>query len=209
MVENSIILSSLIKNQREHISLDKKLSFKDLNRISYNLTTNIFTNECSIWNGYITNINSKKKNCYISFFFKNKKVSLHRLLFANYTEDINDNEYIKYICNNKGKCCTINHMKKTLKDDYSINKDGDNINNKDDDNINNEDDDNINNEDDDNINNEEDDNINNEDDDNINKTNDDNINKTNDNINEDDDNINEDDDNINTTNNTSKNRVYF
>jgi hypothetical protein len=196
MVENSIILSSLIKNQREHISLDKKLSFKDLNRISYNLTTNIFTNECSIWNGYITNINSKKKNCYISFFFKNKKVSLHRLLFANYTEDINDNEYIKYICNNKGKCCTINHMKKTLKDDYSINKDDDSIN-KDDDSINKYDN-NIN-KDDDNIN---------KDDDNINKTND-NINEDNDSINEDDDNINNNDDNINTTNNTSKNRVYF
>ena len=47
MVENSLILSSLIKNQREDINLDKKLSFKDLNRISYNLNTSIFTNECS------------------------------------------------------------------------------------------------------------------------------------------------------------------
>jgi len=136
MVENSIILSSLIKNQREDINLDKKLSFKDLNRISYNLNTSIFTNECSIWNGYITNINSKKKNCYISFFFKNKKVSLHRLLFANYVENINDNEYVKYICNNKGKCCTINHMKKTLKEDDQLNNDDNNLNN-DDNNLNN------------------------------------------------------------------------
>jgi hypothetical protein len=128
MVENSIILSNLIKNQREHISLDKKLSFKDLNRISYNLTTNIFSNECSIWNGYITNVNSKKKNCYISFFFKNKKVSLHRLLFANYVEDINDNEYIKYTCNNKGKCCTIYHMKKTLKEDDNLNNEDTDLN---------------------------------------------------------------------------------
>ena len=190
MVENSIILSSLIKNQRGHISLDKKLSFKDLNRISYNLTTNIFTDECSIWNGYITNINSKKKNCYISFFFKNKKVSLHRLLFANYAEDINDNEYIKYICNNKGKCCTINHMKKTLKEDDNVNKEDDNVN-KEDDNIN-----------------KEDDNINKEDD-NINKE-DDNINKEDDNINKEDDNINKEDDNVNNkTNDKSKNRVYF
>ena len=119
MTENSNILSNLLKNQRQNISLDKKLSFKDLNRISCNLSTNIFTNTCSIWNGYITNINSKKKNCYISFFFKNKKVSLHRLLFANYVEDINDTEYIKYTCNNKGKCCTINHMKKTLKEEQN------------------------------------------------------------------------------------------
>jgi len=183
MVENSIILSSLIKNQRGHISLDKKLSFKDLNRISYNLTTNIFTDECSIWNGYITNINSKKKNCYISFFFKNKKVSLHRLLFANYAEDINDNEYIKYICNNKGKCCTINHMKKTLKEDDTVNKEDD-ITNKENDTLNKEDD----------ILNKEDDTLNKEDD----------------TLNKEDDILNKEEGTINNkTNDISKNRVYF
>jgi hypothetical protein len=183
MVENSIILSSLIKNQRGHISLDKKLSFKDLNRISYNLTTNIFTDECSIWNGYITNINSKKKNCYISFFFKNKKVSLHRLLFANYAEDINDNEYIKYICNNKGKCCTINHMKKTLKEYDTLNKEDDTVNKKDD--------------------------TVNKKDDTVNKK-DDTVNKKDDTVNKKDDTVNKKDDTVNNkTNDISKNRVYF
>ena len=117
MTENSEILSKLIKHQRTDIPLDKKLAFNDLNRISYNLPFDIFTDECCIWKGYITNLKSKTKNCYISFFFKNKKVSLHRLLYANYIEDIHDNEYIKYTCGNKGKCCTINHMKKVINED--------------------------------------------------------------------------------------------
>lgn len=119
MTENSEILSKLIKYQRIDIQLDKKLAFNDLNRISYNLPFDIFTDECCIWKGYITNLKSKTKNCYISFFFKNKKVSLHRLLFANYIEDIHDNEYIKYTCCNKGKCCTIGHMKKVINEEHA------------------------------------------------------------------------------------------
>ena len=196
MVENSIILSNLIKNQREDINLDKKLSFKDLNRISYNLNTYIFTNECSIWNGYITNINSKKKNCYISFFFKNKKVSLHRLLFANYVEDINDNEYVKYICNNKGKCCTINHMKKTLKEDDQLNNDDNNLNNIDD-NLYNYDD-NLNN-DDNNIDNQLNDNLNS----------DNQLNSNDNQLNSNDNQLNSNDNNLKKEDNITKNRVYF
>lgn len=112
MTETSEILSKLIKNQRNDLPLEKKLAFTDLTRISNNLPSDIFSDECCIWSGYITNLKSKKKNCYVSFFYKNKKVSLHRLLYANYIGAINDNEYIKFKCNNKGTCCTLNHMKK-------------------------------------------------------------------------------------------------
>ena len=117
MTETSEILSKLIKNQKNDIPLDKKLAFTDLTRISNNLPSDIFYDDCCIWSGYITNLKSKKKNCYISFFYKNKKVSLHRLLFANYIGNINDNEYIKYTCHNKGTCCSLNHMKKVIHDD--------------------------------------------------------------------------------------------
>jgi hypothetical protein len=128
MTENSIILSKLIKQQRTNIKLDKKLSFNDLNRISYNLPCDIFSDDCCIWSGYVTNLKSKNKNCYISFFFKNKKVSLHRLLYLNYVEDIEDSEYIKYTCNNKGKCCTLNHMVKVFHEDDDKNKNQEKIN---------------------------------------------------------------------------------
>jgi len=129
MTENSIILSKLLKQQRTNIKLDKKLSFNDLNRISYNLPCDIFSDSCCIWLGYVTNLKSKNKNCYISFFFKNKKISLHRLLYLNYVKDIDDSEYIKYTCNNKGKCCTLNHMVKVIHEDKNIdNIDKNNIN---------------------------------------------------------------------------------
>ena len=116
MTKTQEILSKIIKNQKHDIPLDKKLAFKDLARISNNLPDDIFTDNCCIWSGYITNLNTEKKNCYISFFFKKKKVSLNRLLYCNFIGPLNDNEYIKYTCNNKGKCCSINHMKKVHED---------------------------------------------------------------------------------------------
>ena len=44
---------------------------------------------------------------------------MHRLLYLNYIGDVKKNEYLKYTCPNKGKCCNINHIikinsKKTL-----------------------------------------------------------------------------------------------
>jgi hypothetical protein len=64
------------------------------------------------WTGYITNLNKDNKNCYISFFHKNKKIALHRLLYCNFVEELNDNEYLKFTCENKGKCCSLKHLKK-------------------------------------------------------------------------------------------------
>ena len=43
---------------------------------------------------------------------KNKKIALHRLLYCNFIEPLNDNEYLKFTCNNKGKCCSLKHLKK-------------------------------------------------------------------------------------------------
>ena len=82
-----------------------------MNRISKNLNSSIFdNNKCCIWNGYITNNNDDNRAKYINFYFNKKKIALHRLLFINYNDNLNKNEYIKYTCNNKGICCNINHM---------------------------------------------------------------------------------------------------
>ena len=107
-----------------------KLSTQDIQRITKNLSKSIFdNNECSIWNGYITNLNNNNRGTYINFYFKRKKIALHRLLYNNYVSELNSNEYIKYTCENKGKCCNINHMKKfeynTKKKKYILNKIGD------------------------------------------------------------------------------------
>ena len=111
------IFKELIAKQIKVNNINK-LSVQDIKRISKNITISIFSlNECSIWDGYITNLNVKNRGTYINFYFKKKKVALHRLLYNNYVTVLNKDEYIKYTCENKGKCCNINHMKK-----YKYNK---------------------------------------------------------------------------------------
>ena len=108
----NIILENLIKNQKEQIEIKSKLSLSDLKRVTNNLTKDIFSDECSIWTGPIMIANNKE---YISFFINGKKVSLNRILYKNYIDELYDREYLKYSCNNKGRCCTLKHL-------YKVNK---------------------------------------------------------------------------------------
>ena len=109
------ILLELIQNQLKVVPNDKKLIYNDLKRISKYINVSIFKDECSIWNGYITAIKHDEKNSYINFFFRKKKFALHRLLYINYIGELNDSEYLKFNCPNKGKCCNINHFYKNKK----------------------------------------------------------------------------------------------
>ena len=79
-------------------------------RISSYLSASIFENKCAIWNGYITEI--KNDYYYINFYFNGKKQALHRLLYYNFIDDIENDEYLKYNCIDKGKCCCIFHFTK-------------------------------------------------------------------------------------------------
>ena len=108
---NSNLFEELIKKQRKNCKESKKLTLQDIRRITKNLRTSIFDdNCCSLWEGYITNKNKQTKSSYINFYFRHRKVALHRLLYENYVSDIEENQYIKYNCSNKGVCCNINHM---------------------------------------------------------------------------------------------------
>ena len=89
----------------------KKLDVKSLQRISRNIDKSIFGSECVIWKGYITYIKGTDVH-YINFFFNKKKHALHRLLYLNFVGPINNNEYIKYSCECKGRCCNVNHLYK-------------------------------------------------------------------------------------------------
>jgi hypothetical protein len=33
-------------------------------------------------------------------------------LYCNFVEDLSDDEYLKFSCENKGNCCNIKHLKK-------------------------------------------------------------------------------------------------
>lgn len=102
----------LKRKQLPNVSPSKRLRPNDIHRIVQHTDNSIFDeDECCLWTGYITNLKNKRKGTYINFYFRDKKkVALHRLLYANFKGVISNNDYIKYSCQNKGKCCNINHM---------------------------------------------------------------------------------------------------
>jgi hypothetical protein len=109
---NNNIFQELIKKQRKNLHSDKKLSLSDLKRIASYLNSSIFTNDCSFWNGYVTvsKLSVKSETSFVNFFFNGKKQALHRILYYNFIDDLNENEYLKFSCENKGKCCTLTHF---------------------------------------------------------------------------------------------------
>jgi hypothetical protein len=117
-LKSNDFLKELLINQLKNINTNKKLNYGDMKRISKFLNNSIFhETDCSLWNGYITNEKNHTKGTYINFYFNKKKIALHRLLYLNYIGEISNKEYIRFTCDNKGKCCNINHMKK-----YSYNR---------------------------------------------------------------------------------------
>lgn len=103
----------LLVHQLKNVPMQKKLQYNDIKRVSKYVSSSIFDeNNCCIWTGYITNSKNKNKGTYINFYFKKKKIALHRLLYINFVGKLQNDEYLKFSCNNKGKCCNIHHMKK-------------------------------------------------------------------------------------------------
>jgi len=128
-IDKNDILKDLINKQLKNVPLSKKLQYSDLKRISKYINTGIMGDQCCLWDGYITNANSSK-GTYINFFYKKKKMALHRLLYINYVGNLSSNEYLKFTCENKGSCCNVNHLEKykyqTNEECKKINKKKDN-----------------------------------------------------------------------------------
>ena len=125
MKDQNTILTELIKMQLKHIDSSKKLSYSDLVRIAKSIDKSIFKkNTCSNWMGYVTNMCCDKSS-YVNFYFRGRKTALHRLLYSNFIGPIQDYEYIKFTCNNRGKCCNIHHLIKYKKDINTNDKDKD------------------------------------------------------------------------------------
>lgn len=113
MLMQDELLKELTIKQIKNIPPDKKLQYSDLRRISQYIDTSIFDeNKCCLWSGYITNENKLTKGTYVNFYLRKNKSALHRLLYINFIGDLTDDHYIRYTCNNKGKCCNVNHFKK-------------------------------------------------------------------------------------------------
>ena len=107
------IFKELIKKQLPETPSKWKLNINDMKRICKYIDTSIFdTDNCCIWKGYITNMNNSNKGTYVNFYFRNKKVALHRLLYSNFVAPLDSSEYLKFNCENKGICCNINHYER-------------------------------------------------------------------------------------------------
>jgi hypothetical protein len=104
------ILVQMLQYQKKNLPYKFRLDIEDLKRIVENIEISPFDeNSCCIWKGYITN-NDKCK--YINFYFKHRKIALHRLLYINYVCNLDDRHYLKFTCPNKGICCNIKHIEK-------------------------------------------------------------------------------------------------
>jgi len=113
-MRNNLLISELLNKQLQNVPNDKKLQYGDIKRLSKYLAGNIFDDNgvCIDFFGYITNASDPEKGIYINFYFKGKKAILHRLLYANFVGELGDDEYLKFTCPNKGKCCNVHHLKK-------------------------------------------------------------------------------------------------
>jgi hypothetical protein len=112
------LFNELMSNQLTTIPPDKKFSYNDLKRLCNYITTSIFDEDnCTLWSGHITNQNNIAKGMYINFFFNRTKKSIHRLLYINFIGELSENEYLKFTCENRGKCCNVTHLHK-----FKINK---------------------------------------------------------------------------------------
>jgi len=112
-IDKTDLFNDMINKQIKNIPNDKKLQYNDIKRICKYINTSIFDEQkCCLWNGYVTNLNNNNKGTYINFYFRKKKAALHRLLYSNFIELLTSNDYLKFNCDNKGRCCNIYHLKK-------------------------------------------------------------------------------------------------
>lgn len=110
---NKDIFNELLENQLPNVPNEWKLQINDMKRVCKYIDNSIFSKEsCCPWKGYITNKHNLDKGTYVNFYFRNKKVALHRLLYSNFVAPLDSSEYLKFNCENKGICCNVYHYEK-------------------------------------------------------------------------------------------------
>jgi hypothetical protein len=116
------IINTFITNQLPDIEEQYKLKLKDFQKIARNINSNIFDKgKCTLWNGVLCNKDKPHKGVYINYYFNRKKTTLHRLLFINFVGPLDDKEYLKFKCINKGQCCNVNCLEKAKSKNIEFN----------------------------------------------------------------------------------------
>jgi hypothetical protein len=122
-INKNKLLTELCLKQRKKADKKYFLELNDIIRILKNIDSSIFNKtECVIWKGYLTKCNNNK-SCYVNFYLKKRKLALHRILYINFIDDLDIKHYLKFTCDNPGKCCNVNHILKVCDDetDNSLN----------------------------------------------------------------------------------------
>ena len=111
------LLTELCLKQRKKLDKKYSLELNDIIRLLKNIDNSIFNKtDCVLWKGYLTKCNNNK-SCYVNFYLKKRKLALHRILYINFIDDLDIKYYLKFTCNNPGKCCNINHILKVYDED--------------------------------------------------------------------------------------------
>lgn len=104
------LLAELCVKQRKHDNEKYQLEINDLTRFLKHVETSIFnTNECVLWSGSLTKCNNGKSH-YVNYYLNKRKLALHRILYINFVGDLDNKQYLKYTCDNPGRCCNIKHF---------------------------------------------------------------------------------------------------
>lgn len=103
---SNVIFTELIHKQLRDVEESRRMTQSDLQRVAKHVEVGLFQKSgCCMWKGYVTNVNKRNKGTYINFYFRQKKVPLHRLLYQNFVGPLDFDDYIRFRCSNKGFCC--------------------------------------------------------------------------------------------------------
>ena len=99
------LFNYMVLHQRKSVNPEFKLNFKDIRRIiKHTNGCSIFNKTCCQWDGYVT----YNKTYYINFYLHGRKIALHRILYINFINNLFENNYLTFKCNNKGSCISLN-----------------------------------------------------------------------------------------------------
>jgi hypothetical protein len=114
------LLTELCLKQRKHNNDKYQLEINDLTRFLKYVDSSIFnTDECVLWSGFLTKCNNNKSK-YVNYYLHGPKLALHRILYINFIDDLDEKQYLKYSCKNPGICCNIHHFHKVNNDNTIV-----------------------------------------------------------------------------------------
>ena len=110
--DNRILIEMCVR-QRANVQEKYKLSAKEMRRLIQSLEygKSIFgspTDPCVLWTGYMVEKDGKYQ--YVNFYIRNKRYSLHRVLYDNFIGSADESKQLKHICSNPAICCNLGHI---------------------------------------------------------------------------------------------------